>query len=280
MNKKRSEIIDKVYYPEEIPGIDFDKLVELADKRSNDTIEKDRRYRDTLKQQRISTAIDDKYTHAIKILIEWEHAGKKTIPYYLFNFDTLESKLFTNFLDDLKEYRGLVGWSTNPYKDAYNTEFIFEGINTSILTELLKGYKKGTDVKALLKVSPDYFKYEHLCPKLPCIVIDRQNKKAVYVCSKQKVESVKINDKKKLIWVDLLELFLGEEPTKLRMTPLELGKKIPSDNRNQSEDYQATFHNTKDRIERKFRTNNETHIFQKYKEDSKWCCLVSVTKLQ
>ncbi len=136
------------YLPLEIPD-DTEKIlkkVEESRRRMEDKWDKVIDRREKARNGRILASKEDKNLHAINLIITYAEMAKSpqnlengndpttfTIPYYYFNFE--DSKLFTFFLDSLKNAGCFKTWTTNPFKDADNIEFIFGGVNSTALTQ-------------------------------------------------------------------------------------------------------------------------------------------------
>lgn len=126
----------QVYFPKEIPDTltpEIERSAREAKTREyNERIEDIKRLH-SIKQQQIQGAKEDRHTHAINTIIEWTESGKRTIPYLSFNFYYEEQQVFAQFLNKLKEAKCFSDWSTNPYKDAYHSEYSFKNVNITAL---------------------------------------------------------------------------------------------------------------------------------------------------
>src|SRR3989344_689456 len=138
MNKQAKQFAERVYYPEKIPDILTPEIERLSKERKtredNERIEDIKNLR-LVKQQRIQDTKEDRYAHAINTIIEWTEIGKRTIPYLYFNFHFEEQQEFALFLNKLKNAGCFSNWSTNPYKDTYHSEVIFDNTNVPLLQQ-------------------------------------------------------------------------------------------------------------------------------------------------
>lgn len=138
LSQRENSSTGKVYYPEVIPDTLTPELERLSRKAKvreyNERIEEIKNIH-SIKQQQIQDAKEDKDTHAINTIIKWVESGKRTIPYLYFNFCFEEQQEFRLFLDKLKNAGCFNSWSTNPFKDAYHSEFIFNNVNIPLLQQ-------------------------------------------------------------------------------------------------------------------------------------------------
>ena len=129
--RKSKKSDSKVFYPETIPDStpEIELLIkETKDREYNETTERIRKAHEA-KQQRMRDTKDDRVTHTINTIIEWSENGKRTIPYFNFNFHIEEQQAFNLLLNKLKNSGCFIDYSTNPFKDVYHAEYIFDGAN-------------------------------------------------------------------------------------------------------------------------------------------------------
>lgn len=131
-----NERVEKVYEPEVIPDRtdEFIKKVEDANIRQHDQALAERRHRENLKQKRILASKEDKFIHAINLIIERAEYQKTkrdsfSIDYHDFNFeDTMdESRVLEGLLEKLKKDGAIKGYSRQNYTGG--TRFGFSGVN-------------------------------------------------------------------------------------------------------------------------------------------------------
>jgi len=116
------ERIDKVYEPEVIPDRTDEllKKAEEANIRQHEQTLVERRHREDLKQKRILAAKEDKFTHAINLIIErakYQNSASFSIDFYDFNFeDTMDNlKVLLGFLSGLVVSGCLKSYSKTSY---------------------------------------------------------------------------------------------------------------------------------------------------------------------
>jgi len=134
------ERIDKVYEPEVIPDR-TDELIKKAEEaniRQHEQTLAERRHREDLKQKRILAAKEDKFTHAINLIIErakYKSSPSFSIDFYDFNFEgTMDGlRVLLGFLDNLKTSGCFTSYSKTSYTDGVRINF--NGVNIGKLVE-------------------------------------------------------------------------------------------------------------------------------------------------
>lgn len=160
MNKKVKQFAGKVYYPEEIQDkteelLKFSREAQiLQDQQSLE----DRRQREVEKNARIQFSKNGKKIHAINLIIEYTEAGKKTIPFYDFNFKN--GSLLESFLNELKNSGCFDSFTTNPYKSVDNAEFIFTKVNMAALRKISDEYKAKSEANTKI-YSHQFIRFEN-----------------------------------------------------------------------------------------------------------------------
>jgi len=134
------ERINKVYEPKVIPDKteEFIKKAEEANIRQHEQTLTERRHRQDLKQKRILAAKEDKFTHAINLIIErakYQNNPSFSIDFYDFNFeDTMDNlRVLLGFLDSLVASGCLKSYSKSSYTGGVGINF--NGVNIVKLTE-------------------------------------------------------------------------------------------------------------------------------------------------
>jgi len=134
------ERIDKVYEPEAIPD-GTEELIKKAEEtniRQHEQTLTERRHREDLKQKRVLAAKEDKFTHAINLIIErakYQNSPSFSIDFYDFNFeDTMDNlRVLLGFLDSLIASGCLKSYSKTSYTGGVRINF--NGVDIVKLTE-------------------------------------------------------------------------------------------------------------------------------------------------
>lgn len=124
------EQIIKVYEPEVIPD-KTDELLKKAEEaniRQHEQTLSERRHREDLKQKRTLAAKEDKFTHAINLIIErakYQNNPTFSIDFYDFNFeDTMDNlRVLLGFLDSLVASGCLKSYSKTSYAGGVRINF-------------------------------------------------------------------------------------------------------------------------------------------------------------
>jgi len=144
-----NERIEKVYEPEVIPNR-TDELIKKAEEasiRQHEQALTDRRHREDLKQKRILASKEDKFTHAINLIIErakYQNSPSFSIDFYDFNFeDTMDNlRVLLGFLDSLVASGCLKSYSKTNYTGG--TRLYFNGGNVNKLRLQRSNLSKST----------------------------------------------------------------------------------------------------------------------------------------
>ena len=155
-----NERIEKVYEPEVIP----DKTDELIKKIEEENIRQheqalvDRRHREDLKQKRILATREDKFTHAINLIIEraeYQNSPNVCIDLNEFNFENTIGDVTTlmGWFEELKTFGGVKHYSKQNYTGG--VRFYLTGLDIG----KLKQYKSQIGLlphgKGRFKLPPD-----------------------------------------------------------------------------------------------------------------------------
>ena len=134
------ERINEVYEPEVIPdrAEELIKKAEEANIRQHEQALIERRHRQDLKQKRILAAKEDKFTHAINLIVErvkYQNNPSFSIDFYDFNFeDTMDNlRVLLGFLNSLVASGCLKSYSKTSYTGGVRINF--NGANIVKLTE-------------------------------------------------------------------------------------------------------------------------------------------------
>ncbi len=167
--KKFPPGVDEVYYPEVIPD-NMDELIKKAEQariRQHKEVLAERRHGQDLKQKRILATKEDKFTHAINLIIERAEYQKTksdsfSIDYHDFNFaDTMdESRVLEGFLDKLKKAGCFKNWSRTNYTGG--TRFGFVGVSLKKLKSYAVAYGQRNENKTLEGRSLESSSEKHL----------------------------------------------------------------------------------------------------------------------
>lgn len=120
MTKRIKKAPQEIYSPETIPDntTELDKLARESSNRLHQEALEEKRHRDDAKNARILASKEDKYLHAVKLIIEYAEAAQTSetveyadngttfsIPYYFFNFeDHIKARdLLESYLSKLKK---------------------------------------------------------------------------------------------------------------------------------------------------------------------------------
>jgi len=134
------ERIDKIYEPKVIPDRteELIKKAEEANIRRHEQALTERRHRQDFKQKRILVAKEDKFTHAINLILErakYQNSPTFGIDFYDFNFeDTMDNlRVLLGFLDTLVASGCLKSHSKISYEGGVRISF--NGVDIAKLTE-------------------------------------------------------------------------------------------------------------------------------------------------
>ena len=150
-NIASSELVEEVYYPKDIPdtSVELIKKAEKARIRQRKEALAERSHRQDLKQQRILAAKEDKFRHAIDLIIEraqYQNSTSFSIDFYDFNFeDTMDNlRVLLGFLDSLIASNCFKSYTKTNYSGG--TRLYFNDINIKRLRLHRDGLSKSTSV--------------------------------------------------------------------------------------------------------------------------------------
>lgn len=155
-----NERVEKVYEPEVIPDRtdEFIKKVEDANIRQHDQALAERRHRENLKQKRILASKEDKFIHAINLIIEraeYQNSPSICIELYDLNFENTieEVKTLKGWFEELKTFGGFKHYSKQNYTG--DTRFYLTGLNIGKLEQYKNQKGLLPHGKGILKLPPD-----------------------------------------------------------------------------------------------------------------------------